>query len=250
METNFSSRRLCIGTSGCGNISASIDGIQLLPTGFTAEPGVGIAGAGRVALGSGWHTATFDNLTVAQTPAVSGGSTALFQCVTQCNGTQRFVGFVGGLLTMRTSQNISAVARFCTKTLSPTVLEAAEVVIAELQSSTSTSRTDTGGFEVLASTTVVLKPGCSGADEKGFVWTDLTEAVELLSGKSYVLATQNKPGWEFFGLSGGDMPSVSGSSADVKPIYTAGTVAQVKAGTAEWIEPGGSGHMYGPLNAR
>ena len=252
METIFSSRRLCIGTSGCGNISASIDGVQLLRTGFTADPGVSIAGAGRVALGSGWHTATFDNLVVAHTPgpAASGESTALFQCVTQCNGTQRFVGFVGGLLTMRVSQNISAVARFCTKTLSPAVVEAAEVVVAELQSSTSTNRADMDGFNVLASTTVVLKPGCSGADEDGFVWTDLTEAIELFSGKSYVLATQNKPGWEFLGHSVGDMPGVSGRSADVTPIYTAGTVAEVKAGTAEWIQSGGRGYMYGPLNAR
>lgn len=252
-ETIFSNRRLCIGTSGCGNISASIDGVQLLPTGFTADPGVSIPSAGRVALGSGWHTATFDNLTVVQTPAASGISTSLFQCVTQCNGTQRFVGFVGGLLTMRVSQNISAVARFCTETLVPKVVEAAEVVVAELKAPSSASTTHkggAGGFEVISSTTVVLKPDCSGADESGFVWTDLTEAVELLSGKSYVLATQNKPGWEFLGVSGSDMPGVSSDSADVTPIYTAGTAAQVNTGTAEWIESGGRGRMYGPLNAR
>ena len=150
---------------------------------------------------------------------------------------------------MRVSQNISAVARFCTE-MSPAVVEAAEVVVAEVNSSTSTSKDAARGFEVLSSTTVVLKPDCSGADQLGFVWADLTGAVKLLSGKTYVLATQNKPGWEFLGLSGVDMPSVSGGSADVTPIYTAGTSAEVHAGTAKWIESGGRGYMYGPLNAR
>ena len=241
-DSVLSSRRLCIATSGCGNISASLDGEQLLPTGFTLDSVAGlVAGSGRVALGSGWHTASFDNLTVVQTPVAPGASKALFQCVTPCNGTQPFVGFVGGLLTMRVSRNISAVARFCTASSPPAMVEAGEVVIAELKS---------GEYEVISSTTVVLKPGCEGADESGFVWSDLPAAVALLNGKSYVLATQNKPGWEFLGVSGDDMPSVSGSSADVTPIYTQGTAAQVKAGTAKWIESGAGGYMYGPVNAR
>jgi hypothetical protein len=142
---------------------------------------------------------------------------------------------------MRVSRNISAVARFCTASSPPALVEAGEVVIAELKS---------GEYEVISSTTVVLKPGCEGADESGFVWSDLPAAVALLNGKSYVLATQNKPGWEFLGVSGDDMPSVSGSSADVTPIYTHGTAAQVKAGTAKWIESGAGGYMYGPVNAR
>ena len=107
-----------------------------------------------------------------------------------------------------------------------------------------------GVYKVIGSATVTLKPGCDGADGSNFVWTDLAAPVTLLSGKSYVLAAQNKAGWQFLGTAGDDMPSVSGGSAEVTPIYTAGSVAQVKAGTAKWTQAGTSSHMYGPVNAR
>ena len=46
------------------------------------------------------------------------------------------------------------------------------------------------------------------------------------------------------------MPQVSGGGVQVKPIYTSADAASVNAGTANWIEAGLPGSMYGPVNAR
>ena len=160
----------------------------------------------------------------------------LFQCVAACNGTQRFVGFVGGLLTVDIAKNIRAVARFCGGNSVPTATQAGEVALLELQAGSS-------GFKVIARATVALHPGCAGSDASGFVWADLPETVSLHPGKQYVLAAENKPGWKILGTSGQDMPQVSGDGVQVKPIYTSADAASVNAGTANWIEAGLPGSM-------
>ena len=234
--------RMCIATSGCGNLSASVDAQSLLPSGFVVDSSVGLGATGRVALGTGWHSANFDNLNITATANMTPDAT-LFQCIAACNGTQRFVGFVGGLLTVDIAKNIHAVARFCGDNSVPTATQAGEVALLELQAGSS-------GFKVIAGATVTLNPGCAGSDASGFVWADLPETVSLHPGKQYVLAAENKPGWKFLGTSGQDMPQVSGDGVQVKPIYTSANAASVNAGTANWIQAGLSGSMYGPVNAR
>ena len=46
------------------------------------------------------------------------------------------------------------------------------------------------------------------------------------------------------------MPQVSGDGVQVKPIYTSANAASVNAGTANWIQAGLPGSIYGPVNAR
>ena len=110
--TQSTSNRLCISFTGCGNVTASIDGVSVLEPGFQLPSNAGVAATGRVALGSGWHTAHFDNFsTSAVTSPKPDGP--LFQCVTLCNGTQLFNGYVGGMLVLKKPKTIRAVARYC-----------------------------------------------------------------------------------------------------------------------------------------
>jgi hypothetical protein len=279
--------RLCLTTSGCGNVSATVDGVQVLPHGFDLGTRR-VAAAGQTAVGTGWHTANFDNFSVSPTPAQPGGpSGPLLQCVNQCNGTQSFVGFVGGLVTVPATRNLTAVAVYCGGAATPPVRVSMEVVIAiqQQQQQQPTKATasqpqqhqllrpgggfDTagsgrgwasgsgrgsgmggGGYRVLSAVNVTVDQRCSGVDHAGFVWSELPAVVTLQPATGYVIAFQNKPGGLFYGVSGANMPQVSGGGVAVTPIYTGGSAGAVHAGTASWTVAGTIGSMYGPVNGR
>lgn len=237
-------RRLCLGISGCGNVTASVDGAPVLQRTFGLRSTPGVAAAGRVALTSGWHPASFDNLTVRPLPPPPSTGN-LFECVTMTNATQGYVGYVGGQLTVSTNRTISAVARYCGGPQGlPPAPETTEVVLAAQQPGGGGSR-----YAVLASARVNLTHGCARADGQGFVWSELPHAVRLRPG-TYLLAFGNRPGQAFYGTAGDQMPALYGPGVDVRPIYTAGTAEAVHNGTAAWTLSEGRGHMYGPLNAR